>query len=124
MTFATAADAFPVLEKLRENRPLVHNITNFVTMAVSANVLLAVGASPAMVHAREEIEDFSAIASSLVVNIGTLSSAWVDSMIDAARLYGAAGKPWVLDPVGVGATGLRTRVSADLVSMRPAHLGA
>lgn len=124
MTFTAAADTFPVLQKLRETRPLVQNITNFVTMAVSANVLLAVGASPAMVHAREEIEDFSAIASSLVVNIGTLSSGWIESMMDAARYYGAAGKPWVLDPVGVGATGLRTRVSADLVSMRPAVIRA
>ena len=72
------------LEALRARRPLVHNITNYVAMGVSANVLLALGASPAMVHAVEEVEDFVAISDALVVNIGTLSPRWVDAMRAAA----------------------------------------
>ena len=70
---------------------LVHNITNFVAMDVTANCLLALGASPAMVHAEEEVEDFVAIASSLVVNIGTLSPPWVAAMARAA----ARARRWV-----------------------------
>jgi hydroxyethylthiazole kinase len=104
---------------LRARSPLVHNITNYVAMTVSANVLLAVGASPAMVHAVEEVEDFIAISSSLVINIGTLSAAWVEAMRLAAKRASALGKPWVLDPVGCGATRYRTGVAAELARLRP-----
>jgi hydroxyethylthiazole kinase len=116
--FSTAS-AYAALEKLRARRPLVHNITNFVAMTVSANVLLALGASPAMVHSVEEVEDFAAIADALVVNIGTLSPEWVTAMRAAATTMVAAGKPWVLDPVGCGATPYRTKAAAGLAMLRP-----
>jgi hypothetical protein len=70
----------------------------------------AAGASPAMVHSGEEVDEFIQIASALSVNIGTLSPAWVEGMRKAIGAAKAAGKPWVLDPVGVGATSYRTKV--------------
>jgi hydroxyethylthiazole kinase len=97
----------------------VHNITNFVSMEVVANCLLALGASPAMVHAEEEVEDFVEIASALVINIGTLSPPWVRAMEAAATRARALGKPWVLDPVGCGATPYRTDAAARLAKLRP-----
>jgi hydroxyethylthiazole kinase len=108
------------LAGLRAERPLVHNITNYVAMTIAANVLLALGASPAMVHAREEVEDFVANSRALAINIGTLSPPWVEAMTLAVAKATSLGKPWVLDPVGCGATPYRTRVSADLAAMRPA----
>jgi hydroxyethylthiazole kinase len=112
------------LERLRARRPLVHNITNYVAMTVSANVLLALGASPAMVHAVEEAEDFVAICDALVINIGTLSPPWVDAMRLAAVAANAARKPWVLDPVGCGATPYRTANAAELAAFRPTVIRA
>ena len=112
--------AAAALTDLRAKRPLVHNITNYVAMTISANVLLAVGASPAMVHAVEEVEDFVAISNALVINIGTLSPRWVEAMRLAAKKAVALGKPWVLDPVGCGATPYRTNVSAELAALKPA----
>jgi hydroxyethylthiazole kinase len=114
---ATTAAA---LADLRAQRPLVHNITNYVGMTISANVLLALGASPAMVHAVEEAEDFMAISSSLVINIGTLSPRWVEAMKLAAKKAVSQGKPWVLDPVGCGATRYRTTTSVELSKLKPA----
>jgi len=114
----TAAGA--ALDDLRAARPLVQNITNYVAMTISANVLLALGASPAMVHAPEESADFAAISSSLVVNIGTLSESWVDGMRRAVLRMNEDGKPWVLDPVGCGATPYRTAVAVELSRLRPA----
>ena len=105
--------------RLRAAAPLVHNITNYVVMNNTANALLAIGASPAMIHAAEEVEDFVAIAGALVVNIGTLSPDWVAGMRLAALRANAAGIPWVLDPVGMGATRYRSRVAADLVALKP-----
>lgn len=110
---------FSALEDLRARRPLVHNITNYVAMSVSANVLLALGASPAMVHAAEEVEDFVAISDALAVNIGTLSPPWVAAMHAAVARANALGKPWVLDPVGCGATPYRTQVAAELAALAP-----
>jgi hydroxyethylthiazole kinase len=107
------------LDAMRARRPLVQNITNSVAMTISANVLLAAGASPAMVHAEEEIADFAAISSALVINIGTLSMPWIASMKLAAAEFSAVGKPWVLDPVGVGATRLRNETSAALLALKP-----
>lgn len=107
------------LDALRAAAPLVHSITNYVAMDVTANALLAIGASPAMVHAEEEVEDFLAISSAVVINIGTLSPAWVRSMTRAARRATELGKPWVLDPVGAGATEYRTRTARELAGMRP-----
>jgi hydroxyethylthiazole kinase len=115
-----ARGAWESLKKVRALSPLVHNITNYVVMNSTANALLAVGASPAMVHAVEEVEDFVAISSSLVVNIGTLSPPWIAAMRLAAVQARSLGKRWVLDPVGVGATSLRTRVARELVELGPA----
>ncbi len=113
-------NVYSALEDLRARRPLVHNITNYVAMNVSANVLLALGASPAMVHAAEEVEDFVAISDCLAVNIGTLSPPWVAAMHAAIARARALGKPWVLDPVGCGATAYRTQVAAELATLSPA----
>ena len=109
-----------LLEKIAAKRPLVHNITNFVAMDVSANVLLAVGASPAMVSAIEEVAEFIALADALVINIGTLSRPALESMLVAAATARARGKPWVLDPVGAGATGFRDAAVAALLLHKPA----
>jgi hydroxyethylthiazole kinase len=103
----------------RARRPLVHNITNFVAMNTMANVLLAVGASPAMVHAREEVAEFAAISDALTVNIGTADPGWYAAMEDAATVMMRAGRPWVLDPVGVGATRFRQDGCARLLDLRP-----
>ncbi|WP_346300848.1 hydroxyethylthiazole kinase, partial [Halomonas sp. BM-2019] len=103
------------LARVRERTPLVHNITNLVAMNTMANVLLAIGASPAMIHAREEAAEFTAIADALTVNIGTLSPHWVDAMIEAAEAARLTGKPWVLDPVAVGATAFRRETGARLL---------
>jgi len=107
------------LAAMRAATPLVHNITNYVVMTPTANALIAAGASPAMIHAVEEAAEFAAIASALVVNIGTLSPAWVDGMIGAARAAVAAGKPWILDPVGVGATAYRRETVTALIAEKP-----
>ena len=115
----TVDNVYAALEDLRARRPLVHNITNYVAMTVSANVLLALGASPAMVHAVEEVEDFVAISDALAVNIGTLSPPWVDAMRAAVKRASALGKPWVLDPVGCGATAYRTQVAVELAGLKP-----
>jgi len=120
MTDLPTIDAvFSALEDLRARRPLVHNITNYVAMTVSANMLLALGASPAMVHAVEEVEDFVAISDALAVNIGTLSPPWVAAMRAAVTRARALGKPWVLDPVGCGATAYRTQVAVELAGLKP-----
>jgi hydroxyethylthiazole kinase len=115
----TIDNVYAALEDLRAKRPLVQNITNYVAMTVSANVLLALGASPAMVQAVEEVEDFVAIADTLAVNIGTLSPPWVEAMRVAVKRANALGKPWVLDPVGCGATVYRTQVAAELAALKP-----
>jgi hydroxyethylthiazole kinase len=112
-------EVWTALRNLRERSPLVHNITNYVAMDVSANALLAVGAAPAMVHALDEVEEFVSISHALVVNIGTLSPPWVEAMHRAAERAAALGKPWVLDPVGAGATRYRTDTARDLVGRRP-----
>ena len=104
---------------LRERRPLVQNITNFVSMDIVANALLAAGASPAMVHAREELDEFGALIGALVVNIGTLSSDWIESMLAAAAGAQARRTPWVLDPVGAGATQFRTGTVIKLLDHHP-----
>ncbi|GGM79077.1 hydroxyethylthiazole kinase [Dyadobacter beijingensis] len=107
------------LEKLRASAPLVHNITNFVVMNFTANALLAVGASPVMAHAAEEVEDMVTIAGALVVNIGTLSPQWVDGMKLAMKKAAESGTPIILDPVGAGATPYRNRVLAELLETAP-----
>jgi len=117
----TAKEITQNLELVRAHSPLVHNITNYVVMNSTANALLAIGASPVMAHAPEEVEDMVAIASALVINIGTLSEPWVAAMTKAARQAIKKGIPIVYDPVGVGATAYRTRtILALLEAARPA----
>ena len=114
--------ALQLLAQVREQQPLVHCITNYVAMDVTANTLLAIGAAPAMVHAIEEVEEFAGIASAVLLNIGTLSAPWVESMRAAADRAASLGKPWVLDPVGAGATAFRTRVARYLAARGPAAI--
>lgn len=109
-----------LLDDLRHKRPLVQNVTNYVAMDLSANALLAIGASPAMVHAPEEAGDFAALSDALVVNIGTLSETFVAGMREAARVARERAIPWVLDPVGAGATKYRNETIAELLALNPA----
>lgn len=111
-----------LLTTLRTQKPLVHCITNYVAMNIAANVVLAAGASPAMVHAQEEIADFTPICGALTINIGTLSLPWVTSMIAAADAANGAGVPWVLDPVAHFISGYRKGVAQDLLALRPTIL--
>lgn len=107
----------PLLAEIRSQAPLVHNITNYVVMNNSANALLALGASPVMAHAIEEVEEMVRLSRALVINIGTLSAAWVEAMALAARTAVEHGVPIVLDPVGCGATAYRTRVATQLLEI-------
>lgn len=112
-------DIIAQLTALRTVNPLVQNITNFVVMNNTANALLAIGASPMMVHGHKEVQSSVAIASSLVINIGTLDDYWAESMILAASKANEMGKPWILDPVGAGLSTFRNDVLERLVSFRP-----
>ncbi len=107
------------LKHIREGSPLVHNITNFVVMNLTANALLAVGASPVMAHAAEEVEEMAGLASALVINIGTLSGPWVDAMFLAGRAARRKGIPIILDPVGAGATAYRTDTALRMLAEIP-----
>ncbi len=104
------------LELVRKRKPLVHNITNFVVMNYTANALLACGAAPVMAHAAEEVEEMVSLAGALVLNIGTLSPPWIDAMVRAGKRANALQKPVVLDPVGAGATALRTDSAKRLIN--------
>jgi len=103
------------LRTLRERKPLVHQITNYVVMNETANATLALGALPVMAHAREEVEEMVQLAGALVLNIGTLSPPWVEAMLVAGKAANAAGVPVVLDPVGAGATRYRTDTARRLL---------
>lgn len=107
------------ITQLKEQSPLVHNITNYVVMNNTANALLAAGASPIMAHAHPEMEDMMNICQALVINIGTLDEYWVTSMKKAAKQANKLNKPWVLDPVGAGATPYRDEALADLLQLKP-----
>lgn len=103
------------LQAVRRQVPLVHCITNFVVMGFNANALLAVGASPVMAHAHEEVADMARLAQALVLNIGTLEPPWVEAMQRAAAVACERPIPVVLDPVGAGATPYRNRTVAALL---------
>jgi len=103
-TFSPAAS----LAAIRAGHPLVHQITNYVVMNETANITLAIGASPVMAHALGEVEEMAGYAGALVLNIGTLSPEWVEAMVLAGRAANRHGAPVVLDPVGAGATRMRT----------------
>ena len=115
----TVEALFQRLQAVRERQPLVHNITNFVVMNNTANALLALGASPAMVHSSDEVEDFVAISQALVVNIGTLYSEQVAAGKLAVIKAHTVGIPWILDPVGVGATPYRRAAAGALAALKP-----
>lgn len=114
---------FEIIERIRQERPLIHNITNMVAMNDSANIILAIGGLPIMAHAQAEVREMVRVAGALVLNIGTLTSKQIDSMITAGEEANNLKKPVVLDPVGAGATHLRTesalrlqeRVKLDIV---------
>jgi hydroxyethylthiazole kinase len=103
------------LAAIRERKPLVHQITNYVVMNETANATLALGALPVMAHAVEEVEEMAAVAGALVLNIGTLSEHWIEAMLLAAKAANAADVPVVLDPVGAGATRLRTETARRIL---------
>jgi len=104
------------LGRIRERKPLVHNITNYVVMNYTANALLACGASPVMAHAAEEVEEMVSLAGALVLNIGTLSHPWIEAMLKAGKRANALHVPVILDPVGAGATSLRTASAKRLIA--------
>jgi len=104
------------LVKIRETKPLVHHITNFVVMNETANITLCIGALPVMAHAKEEVAEMVGFAGALLLNIGTLTPELVDSMIIAGKKANELGVPVVLDPVGAGATKLRTEESKRILN--------
>jgi hydroxyethylthiazole kinase len=111
-----SVSAGTTLRALRDRKPLVHQITNYVVMNETANATLALGALPVMAHAREEVEEMVSLAGALVLNIGTLSEPWVDAMLAAGTAANAAGTPVVLDPVGAGATRYRTESAEQILT--------
>jgi hydroxyethylthiazole kinase len=110
-----SVDPGTTLAVIRERRPLVHNITNYVVMNETANAILALGALPVMAHAKDEVGEMVGLAGALVLNIGTLSEDWVESMLLAGAAANERNVPVVLDPVGVGATEYRTTTARRIL---------
>ncbi len=104
-----------LVDQVREKKPLVHHITNYVTVNDCANVTLAIGASPIMADALQEAADIAAAASALVLNLGTLNERTIPSLFAAGRAANKAGVPVVLDPVGAGASKLRNETAARIL---------
>lgn len=115
----TPASIYADLELIRAKAPLIHNITNFVVMQQTANALLALGASPVMAHALEEINEIVQLANALVINIGTLDKFWLESMWQAVQIAKQRDIPIVIDPVGAGASKLRTSATKKLLEFSP-----
>lgn len=107
------------VDGIRQQAPLVHNVTNLVAMTLSANVLIAAGASPIMSAAPEEAGALAAMSGALVVNIGTLTRDWIEGAHAAVEGAVEAGRPWILDPVGVGVTSFRRETTQALLARRP-----
>nr|WP_319556880.1 hydroxyethylthiazole kinase [uncultured Vibrio sp.] len=105
------------LAAVRQQKPLVVNITNYVVMNNTANALLAIGASPIMAHSKQEMAEMMSFAGALVINIGTLDSNWTPRMLFAVEQANANGKVVVLDPVGCGASTLRTEMSRQIARL-------
>lgn len=105
-----------LLCSLKEKKPLVHHITNYVTVNDCANITLAIGASPVMADDIKEVRDMVSLASSLVLNIGTLNSRTVESMLEAGKRANELNIPVILDPVGAGATRYRTETAERIMS--------
>lgn len=106
-------------EAVRAARPLVQCLTNTVTTNFTANVLLALGAAPAMVDLPGEAGPFATAASGMLINLGTPAAEQREAMLEAARAASAGGTPWVLDPVAIGVLPVRTRLAAELRALRP-----
>ncbi|WP_258359851.1 hydroxyethylthiazole kinase [Moorella sulfitireducens (nom. illeg.)] len=102
-------------QRVREQRPLVHHITNLVVTNLTANVTLAVGASPVMAYAPEEVADMARLAQAVVLNMGTLTQEVVEAMLLAGKAAGEAGIPVIFDPVGAGATPFRTATAQRII---------
>ncbi|EPL6455631.1 hydroxyethylthiazole kinase [Providencia rettgeri] len=111
-----------ILQQINEKSPLVHCMTNDVVQTFTANVLLALGCSPAMVIEPEEAEQFTSIANSLLINVGTLTADRQQAMKRAVHSANTAQKPWVLDPVAVGALTFRTHFCHELLGLKPAAI--
>ena len=105
-----------VLRRVGDERPLVHHVTNYVSASLVANVTLSTGALPVMAHAHQEVEEMTSLASALVLNIGTLDPGQIESMLLAGTKANERGIPVILDPVGAGATSLRTKTAERLLS--------
>ena len=117
-----AAATSRCLDAIRERRPLIHNITNLVVTNTTANALLALGASPAMVEGADEVEEFVAKSAALVVNLGTMSADRAAAMRLAVAAARRADVPWVLDPVAVGVMRYRSWLARDLLTHAPAAI--
>lgn len=107
------------IQTVKSKVPLVHSITNYVVMNNTANALLAAGASPIMAHAKSEVKDMVALADTTVINIGTLDEYWSEAMLMAAETADLLKKPWVMDPVGAGASPFRDDVLKGLLAFKP-----
>lgn len=104
-----------MLENLRGQKPFIHNITNYVTVNDCANILLACGASPIMADDIDEVEEITSVCAGLNINIGTLNSSVIKSMYAAGRRADKLHHPVILDPVGAGASRLRTETARGLL---------
>ena len=116
MSIATPFYSGTLLKRIREQKPLIHHITNMVVMNDTANITLGIGALPVMAHAIEEVEEMVGFAGALVLNIGTLYPAQIEAMFLAGKRANERGIPIVLDPVGAGATRLRTETAYRLAT--------
>lgn len=112
----------PTLQTFRRSSPLVHCMTNDVVQAFTANILLALGASPAMVIDPDEAEQFAAIADALLINVGTFTTSQAEAMRRAIESAQAAGTPWVLDPVAVGGLTYRSDFCQQIIQQKPAAI--
>lgn len=112
----TSNDIVYDMDLVSQNAPLILNITNYAAMNVTANALLALGAKPIMANAKEEIAEVTKITNSLVINIGTPSTEWAESMLLAGKAALAKGTPIVFDPVGVETTSFRREIAKKIIS--------
>lgn len=115
MNIDIAQKVVELLNRLKNKKPLIHNITNYVTVNDCANILLAIGASPIMADDLREAEDITSIASALVINIGTLNERTIESMIASGKKANELNIPVVLDPVGAGASSFRNETTKRIL---------
>jgi hydroxyethylthiazole kinase len=104
------------VEQIRKKNPVIHNISNFVVMPITANLLLSLGASPIMAHAQEELAEILTLSQSLLINIGTLDENWINAIVAAQRIALQTSIPIVFDPVGAGASQYRTETAKKILA--------